>query len=190
MKELGCEQDDAQFSKGDSEGLVKRGFAIYRLGEQSVSSIRAGYKDLFTSFYSESYPDFEKQTSIRSEVAACTSDFYLTGSNWKSLAEQTTMVENITKNLQLDGLAVKAIIGQAQDYVEYALQHFERSGQKVNGVDLEDSFIRTSIRLNSGRNVHLKNLNEFPKAILAYDWDASYGHKDVYVVPLIIPISR
>ncbi len=189
MKEFGREQGSARFSEGDREELVKRGFVIYRIGEQSVGSIRAGNRHLFTSFYQESYPDFEKQTSIRSEVAAHVGDFYLTGSNWKSLAEQNLLVENLSSDLQLDGLAVRAIIGEVSDYIEYATGYFEQSGQKLNGNESEDCYIRTLSCLENGKYVHLKNLDGFPQAVLGYDWDVGYGHKDVYVAPLVVPIN-
>lgn len=131
-----------RFSQEQREALEKQGFVIYGLTGQSIKTLRDnGHK--FWSDWHKSLPDFEALGSMHSEVAINPSKPFLPKSNNKTLAQQEDMVGKFSEELGKKVKGVKAIIGQAPDYVELVFAHLDSTKEYLFGAKDNYDYART-----------------------------------------------
>jgi len=175
-----------RFSAEQKEALEKQGFAIYGLTGQSMKSLRDnGHK--FWSTWHKDYPDFEALGSMRSEVAINPSKLFLPKSNNKTLAQQEDMVEKFSQELGKKVPGVKAIIGQAPDYVELAFTHLDSTKEYLFGAKDNYDYARTKTPTSSSR---VASVGHFLAAdgLPVDDWRRGSGDDRVHAAPLVVPV--
>ena len=97
------------------------------------------------------------------------------------------MVEEFSKELGRKIKGVKAIIGEAPDYVELAFLHFEATGEHLFGSKCKYGFARTKTPVGGatvagvGGSLHGLDVD---------GWDRGDSIGDVWAVPLVVPASK
>lgn len=168
--------------------LRKAGFIILNLTGRSIRELRElGY--LIDTTLGEQYPGFEDLRSISSEVAIYPEDLFLKESSKKSLSEQMDLVENYSKSLQynIEWSGMRAIMGQAVDYIELAFSYSQKKRKKLFGKRNNFDFTRTATRLNSGdESFAVVGRNE-DNGLIVYGLDPNEVRYDLHVAPLLVP---
>ncbi len=174
-----------KFSPEAREALEKAGYVVYELTGQSIGSLReAGRR--FWSTWHQDRPEFEALNSIGSEVAINPSQLFLPDSNRKTLKEQEAMIAQFSKKLAKQVSGVKAIMGEAPDYVESYFAHLDATGQHLFGKEYDYGYARTKTP-TSGSDVAYVG-SAFPVFGLdVHRWHRDRGHDDVFAAPLVVP---
>lgn len=175
-----------RFSAEQKEALEKQGFVIYGLTGQSIKTLRdSGRK--FWSTWHKNYPDFEALGSMHSEVAINPNKLFLPESNHKTLAQQEKMVEKFSQKLRKKIPGVKAIVGQAPDYVGLAFAHLDSTKEYLFGAKDEFDYART--KTPTGGSV-VAGVGSFDAAdgLGVNDWGAGFGDGFVHAAPLVVPV--
>ncbi|MDO8620920.1 MAG: hypothetical protein Q7R31_01430 [Candidatus Levybacteria bacterium] len=175
-----------RFSQEQREALEKQGFVSYGLTGQSIKALRdSGHK--FWSDWHKSLPDFEALGSMHSEVAINPSKLFLPKSNNKTLAQQEEMVSKFSEELGKKVKGVKAIIGQAPDYVELAFAHLDATKEYLFGAKDNYDYARTKTPTGGS---YVASVGRFIAAdgLGVGSWDAGYGYGGVHAAPLVVPV--
>lgn len=173
-----------RFSVEQREALEKQGFVIYGLTEQSIKTLRnSGYK--FWSTWHKDLPDFEALGSMQSEVAINPNELFLPKSNNKTLRQQEEMVEKFSQELGEKIKGVKAIIGQAPDYVEFAFQHSDATGVYFFGGKYDYNYARTRTPTVGSRVARVGDFDD--GGLVVSSWNAGDGSRYTHVAPLVVP---
>lgn len=182
------------FSKETKEALGKEGYVIHSLTGQSIKSLRdAGRK--FWSTWHNKYPDFEALGSIPSEVAVNPSNLFLPKSNNKTLAQQEEMVEKFSEEIGKKVQGVKAIIGEAPDYVELAFAHLDATKDYLFGAKYNYNYARTKTPTNGSFVAYVGGLHAGrgfffqPVGLGVGYWSVDGGLGVIYAAPLVVPAS-
>jgi len=174
-----------EFSPETKEALEKEGYLIYSLTGKSIKDLKKeGMK--FWSTWHEKYPDFETKPSIYSEVAFNPKHLFLPNSNNKTLAQQEKFVECFSQKLGQKIKGVKAIIGEAPDYVELTFNHLKRTSERLFGKNYNYDYSRAKTP-TVGSNVAVVG---YFSAALGLDvdyWFHGESHGDVWIAPLVVP---
>lgn len=174
-----------KFSPETKEALEKEGYLIYSLTGKSIKDLKKeGMK--FLSRWHEKYPDFETKPSIHSEVAFNPKQLFLPNSNNKTLAEQEELVEHFSQKLSRKMKGVKAIIGEAPDYVELIFNHLKQTGEPLFGLDYKYGFTRTE---TPAVGATVADVGNFVAAFGLYidSMDPNKSDDLVWVAPFVIP---
>ncbi|MBI2029116.1 hypothetical protein HYT02_01750 [Candidatus Gottesmanbacteria bacterium] len=151
------------------EELVNLGYPI-----NSGRSIRAG--EPFTP-----YSELEHSRSRTSQVAACPKHI-LKGSDNKSLVEQIEMLSEVNSILKSHNIiGAKAVIGNAADYAELALQYYLETNQNL----VDGRIIRTSTTTDEGDKIAHLSMGRDGAIYLGMSLDRRYPL--YYISPLIVP---
>lgn len=175
-----------RFSAEQREALEKQGFVIYGLTGQSIKTLRdSGRK--FWSTWHNSLLDFETLGSMQSEVAINPNKPFLPKSNNKTLTQQEEMVEKFSRELGKKVGGVKAIIGQAPDYVEIAFAHLDATKDYLFGAKDNYDFARTKTPAGSS---DVANVGDFlaDSGLYVSHWNADDGGGSVHAAPLVVPV--
>ena len=175
-----------RFTDEQREALIKEGYIIYGLTGQSIKTLRdAGRR--FWSTWHKGLPDFEALTSMQSEVAINPRKLFLPRSNNKTLPQQEEMVSKFSEKLGKKVQGVKAIIGQAPDYVELSFVHFDANKYYyLFGAKYNYDWARTKTP-TSGSSV--AGVGGFNASGLGIDaWDRDDHIRCLRAVPLVMPV--
>ncbi len=174
-----------RFSQEQKEALEKQGFVIYGLTGQSIKTLRdSGHK--FWSDWHKSLPDFEALGSMHSEVAINPNKLFLPKSNNKTLAQQEEMVEKFSQELGKKVQRVKAIIGQAPDYVELAFQQLDATKDYLFGAKYNYDYARTKTPTSCS---DVADVGGFcaDRGLHVSHWEHAFGYGLVHAAPLVVP---
>lgn len=139
IKRLTDEQKEALKRLGLSEVIPFSG--------RSIKVWREEGKPFWSTWHQEpQFAEFESMSSMLSEVAINPNQLFLPGSNRKTLKEQEEMVEKFSRDLAKKVPGVKAIIGEAPDYVELAFQHLDKTGEYLFGKKYNYDYTRTKTK--------------------------------------------
>lgn len=175
-----------RFSQEAREALENQGFVIYGLTGQSIKTLRdSGHK--FWSTRHKELPDFEALDSMHSEVAINPNKLFLPGSNNKTLAQQEKMVEEFLQELRKKVPGVKAIIGQALDYIELAFAYLDATNEYLFGAKDNYGYARTKTP-TSGSYVAYVGRFVVSGGLYVNDWGRDHGYDDVHAAPLVVPV--
>jgi hypothetical protein len=175
-----------RFSKEQKEALEKQGFVIYGLTGQSIKTLRdSGHK--FWSTWHKELPDFEALGSMHSEVAINPNKPFLPKSNNKTLAQQEDMIGKFSEELGKKVLGVKAIIGQAPDYVELAFAHLDSTKEYLFGAKNNYDYARTKTPTSSS---DVAGVGSFYAVggLAVCSWIRDRSFDIVHAAPLVVPV--
>ena len=174
-----------RFSAEQREALEKQGFVIYGLSGQSIKTLRdSGHK--FWSTWHNSLPDFEALGSMHSEVAINPNKPFLPESSNKILTQQEAMVEKFSQALEKKIPGVKAIIGQATDYAEFAFKHLDLTGNYLFGSKDNYNYARTKTPVGRS-SVAIVGSFLADGGLGVNGWGADDGGDSVCAAPLVVP---
>ena len=176
-----------RFSTEARKALEEQGYIIYGLEGQSIRklNLRAG-REFWSERCQEDYPVFEALTSMQSEVAINPEEPFLPGSNNRTLGQQEEMVGNFSKELEEKIPGVKAVIGQAPDYLELLFAHLDRTGDFSFGEEYRYGSARTKTRTSGSRVANIGGLGS-DNGLHVSDWPAGLGSDSIYAAPLVVP---
>ncbi len=128
---------------------------------------------------------------MQSEVAINPSKLYLTRSNGKDLSQQEAMVGKYSEKLGKTIKGVKAVIGEAPDYVELAFAHLDATrgnGQPdyLFGEKYGSNYARTKTK-TGGSSVACVGTFHPASGLNVFRWNAGDGYDVVHVAPLVVP---
>jgi len=174
-----------RFAPEAREALEKEGYVIYPLTGQSIKSLQESGRKFWSTWH-KNYPDFEALASIRSEVAINPNRLFLPESNRKTLVEQEAMVEEFSKELGRKIKGVKAIIGEAPDYIELAFSHLDATSEYLFGKKYNFDYARTKTATVGS---HVPNVGNFhpDDGMYVGHWDRDPGNDYVWAAPLVVP---
>ena len=175
------------FTQEQKVELESRGFEIYKLTGISMADMQDKIE-----FATNVGPDFVKNLkSSVGEVAVVHTPglFFLSNSSQKTLAEQQEIIDLFSARLSSDIPGVKAIIGEAADYIAIADQdsRIQDERSRLFGLRYAGS-IRTSTTRGRYRSEKLSLARGMKKELHVMFWgDDLNQFKDLFVAPLIIP---
>jgi hypothetical protein len=175
-----------RFFKEQKEALEKQGFVIYGLTGQSIKTLRDNGRKFWSTWHKD-YPNFEALGSMQSEVAINPSKLFLPKSNNKTLSQQEEMVEKFSQELGKKVEGVKAIIGQAPDYVELAFAHLDNTKEYLFGAKNNYDYARTKTP-TSGSDVADVGSFDADDGLGVDYWDRDNGDDSVRAAPLVVPV--
>ena len=174
-----------RFSAEQREALGKQGFVIYGLTGQSIKSLRdSGHK--FRSDWHKSLPDFEALGSMHSEVAINPNRPFLPKSYNKTFTEQEDMIDKFSEELEKRVKGVKAIIGQASDYVELTFAHLDSTKEYLFGTKDNYDYARTKTPTSGSFVARVGNF-DVDNGLYVSRWLADDGIDSVHAAPLVVP---
>jgi len=173
-----------KFSPETKEALEKLGYLIYSLTGKSIKNLKEEGME-FRRIWRRDYPDFEALTSIRSEVAINPDELFLPKSNYKTLKRQEEMVDEFSEELTKKIQGVKAVIGQAPDYLELAFQHLDKTKDYLFGEKYHYDSARTK---TPTRGSYIASIGGSGYGWRGNSWSAGLGHFGVYAAPLVVPV--
>lgn len=175
-----------RFSQEAKEALEKRGFVIYGLTGQSIKTLRDAGRQFWSTWHKD-FPGFETLISMHSEVAIKPNKLFLPKSNNKTLPQQEKMVGKFSEELGKKVKGVKAIIGQAPDYVELAFAHLDSTKEYLFGAKYNYDYARTKTPTSSSRVAVVGHFRADDGLGVAY-WGAVHGGDFVHAAPLVVPV--
>lgn len=179
-----------RFSEEQRKALEKEGYVVYVLTGQSIKTLRDTLRDSGHKFWSdwhEDYPDFEALGSMQSEVAINPNKPFLPKSNKKTLSQQEEMVNKFSEELGEEVKGVKAIIGQAPDYVELVFQYLDKTKDYLFGAKDKYDYARTKTP-TSGSSVALVGNFSAVDGLRVDSWDSGNSSDVVHAAPLVVPV--
>ena len=166
-----------RFSSEQTEELKKRGFIIFELTGQSITSIKAS-RNFFSSYWHNG-KDIEHVTSKNSEVAINPERLYLPYSGNLTLPDQLLLTDRYSKNVSQEIPGVVAVIGSMADYLELECLYRDNTLYAAR-----DDRISTTTLTEAGRNVFVGE--SFDGGLVA-SYRFGLAYTDIKVVPLIVP---
>jgi len=177
-------REEGTFTSEQTRLLEEEGYQIYTLTGESIATLKAkGFK--FWSTWHEQNPQFETLQSRVGQVAIKTDpdEFFIPDSNNKTLDKQLEMVEEQNKALSQRISGVKAILGEAADYIELAFQNNELFGEKY-----DYNYTRTQTPTVGSHVATVGDFNPDNGLSVNY-WHRAHGHDFVWASPLVVPTS-
>jgi len=178
-----------RFTPEQRKALKKQGFVIYDLTGQSIRTLRDSGRQFWTTWHKD-FPDFEALGSMQSEVAINPNRLFLPESNNKTLAQQQEMVSKFSKELGKKVRGIKAIIGQAPDYVELAFRHLDETGDYLFGAKYSYDATATKTPKSGSRVVYVVGKFDADNGLIVSYWNILAGHGHIRVAPLVVPASN
>ncbi|MCL4353043.1 hypothetical protein M1615_01060 [Patescibacteria group bacterium] len=117
-----------RFSESAREYLLSEGYLIYELTGQSIEDLRKKESLEINQHLDLSVANFEKLSSMRSEVAINPNNFLMQVSNNKTLPEQEIMIKAFSEKLKTEVRDVEAVMGQVPDYAELWFKYKRETG--------------------------------------------------------------
>lgn len=181
-----------RFTSEAREALEKQGYIVYSLTEKSIKTIIELGRPIRSSWHKD-YPDFEAHGSMRSEVAINPKALFLPESYDKTLPQQEAMVAEFSQVLEKKVPSVKALIGDAADYVELVFLHLDatrRSQSKAVYLFGERNYYNETITKTPVGDSSVARVGSFTtnEGLRIGYLDTGDGHPLVSAAPLIIPV--
>ena len=173
-----------RFLPEQREVLEKGGYTVYELTGKSISDLREAGDDFWTT-WPQKYPEFELQRSMRSEVAVNPNQLFLLGSNNKTFAEQESMVAKFSRDISVKIPGVKAIIGEAPDYVE--LVFLSLPEHHLFGPDDDGDCRYTKTQTRVGSDLAYVGGFYFSNGLSIGCSSSGHCRDNLFIVPLIVP---
>ena len=177
-----------RFSDEAREALIKDGYVIINL---TGKSIRRSHRERGFKFWSNWHKyikvgSFETKGSMTSEVAIKPDAPFIPGSNNKTLKEQKDMIAEFSRDLGKKIKGVKAIMGEAPDYVELAFTHLDAIGGRLHGEEYGYNFARTK---TPAVGFHVAVVGYFNNilGIGVTTWHRNEGQSRIYAAPIVVP---
>ena len=165
--------------------LEKEGFLIYPFSGQSIKSLREAGEKFLTTWH-KNYPDFEALTSRLSQVAINPQNLFLPDSNKKTLLRQEEMVVAFSQEISRKIKGVRAIIGEAPDYIELVFIHLKETGEYLFGKKYNYGYARTKTLINDSEVVNVGRFShKFGLQIIRLR--PNHRFKFVWAVPILVP---
>jgi len=165
--------------------LRKEGFLIYPLTGQSMKSSREAGEKFLTTWH-KAYPDFEALTSRLNQLAINPQNLFLPDSNKKTLSKQEEMVAVFSQEISRRIKGVRAIIGEAPDYIELAFAHLKETGEYLFGKKYNYDYARTKTLINDSEAVNVGRFShKFGLQIIRLR--PNHRFKFVWAVPILVP---
>ena len=176
-----------RFSTEARRALEEQGYVIYGLKGQSIRdlNLRAGRK--FWLRRCRDYSLLEASASMKSEVAINLEEPFLPGSNNEALEQQEEIVARFSKELGEKIPGVKAVIGQAPDYLGLVFAHLDRTGDFSFGEEYRYGSARTKTPTSGSRVATVGGFGPDGGFLHVSDWPANLGSGSVYAAPLVVP---
>lgn len=176
-----------RFSDEQKEALRKEGYLIYGLTGQSIKTLRDAGRKFWSTWHEDSqFANLEALGSMQSEVAINPSKLFLPKSDNKTLAQQEDMVDKFSQELGKKVQGVKAIIGQASDYVELAFQHLDATQDYLFGKKYNYDWARTKTSISSSSVANVGSFHAAHGLEVNY-WYHGFGHDHMRAAPLVVP---
>ncbi len=182
-----------RFSDEARVALAKQKFVVYELTGESIKSLRYSGRTFWSDWH-QIYPDFEALTSRVSEVAINPNPkkFYIPDSNRKTLDEQLALVSKFSEGLskgrnRIPG--VKAILGEAPDYIELAFTCLGKTGERLFGEKYQREGLWTYTRTvtSVGGLVAFVGNFDADDGLRVDRWRPSGVGDGLWAVPLVVP---
>ncbi len=175
-----------RFSNEQREALDRQGFVIYGLTGQSIQTLKVSGRRFFSTG-DKNLPGFEAQGSMHSEVAINPNQPFLPKSDNKTLVKQEEMVEEFSQELGKKIQGVRAVIGQAPDYIELAFAHFDETKQYLFGAKDNYGYATTETPTS---NSDVASVGEFRAfyGLCVDHLSRSRGNGKVFAAPLVVPV--
>lgn len=180
-----------RFSPDLREALEKKGFRVYTLTGQSISSEKAQGRKFWSTWHRD-YPKFEALTSIHSEVAIDPDPdkFFIPKSNNKTLDHQLEMVADHSQKLQKTLTSeVSAVMGEAPDYVDLTFSHLDTLKDikdRLFGEKYGYNFTRTKTPTVESLVADVGDFHADRGLHVSY-WYRGDGPGFVFAAPLVVP---
>ena len=178
----------SRFTPEAKEGLERKGFLVYTLMGKSIASLReAGLK--FWNLWDTSEL-LDQVPSIRSEVAMDPVNFYLPGSNFKSLDNQKAQIAEYASEISKQVPGVTAIMGSVPDYAELAILHLAATGfrpELYTGPYNGTTTHRDIFNIVISRGIYHDSVG------LCFQHEpilSAFGESFVWAAPLIVPSRK
>lgn len=180
------QEEVLRFSQEARQGLEKEGYLIYKLGGQSIRSLKEQGKR-FDSTWHRDFPHFEALTSRVSEVAINPNQLFLPNSNRKTFKQQEEIVKGLFEELSRRIPSVEAIIGEVPDYLELAFNHLRETSGRLFGEEYKYGYTRTKTPTEASLMAGVGNFD----ARLGLDikrWGRDNGAaNDLWITALVVP---
>lgn len=181
--------DILQFSDQSKEALIKLGYRIYPFTGQSIKSLREAGKPFWVTWHQD-YHDLENFPARLSEVAINPDPkkFFLSESNNRTLEQQIKLMEEFSKKLTTRIPGVKAVLGEAPDYIELVFAHLDKSGVRLFGEKYDHNYTRTVTRVGSfSVDVGRFRVDD---DLRVDNWFFDRGYNSLWAAPLVVPIDN
>jgi len=184
------------FSPEAREALEKKGYLVYPLQGKSMRLMwkQIGLPEsVLTEMERESLgPLFWITTTQVMEVAINPNQLFIPNSNNKSFKGHQKMVALFSEEIADDIKGVKAIIGEATNYVELALLHREATGKSL--FELNDKFVYVVTNTpyyNDRPNDYLVEVGgEGERGVIVSPYYlGTQGKMDTWLMPLVVPLK-
>ncbi len=177
------------FSDEQRDVLDENGYIIYDLSGESVNTQKQTRNATYLT-----REDIGPVTSMCSQVAINPKELFLPDSNNKTLRQQELLVEKFSQGLEkkLRGISVKAIIGEAPDYVELDSKHYDATyyGDGLHLFERDEyisRFARTKTPTGNSSVAQVGWVKSYRSGIEVKHLHAMVGDPYVYAAPLIVP---
>ena len=172
--------------------LKRKGYVIYLLEGKSLEELRNESREpLLTNDQLErediTSKLFWSEVTHPTQVAINPSQVFLPESEDKSFRYHQDMVTTFSEEISKDIKGVKAIIGEASNYVELALLHRVATGERLFK-QCDDFFYTATKTLWDDSGKFLVEIGEYSEGLFCNRYTLSLqGNHDTYILPLIVP---
>lgn len=190
------------FSPEAREALEKKGYLIYLLQGKSMEELRREKGEPVLEktqldewvngewVYHDTPGPFWTETTPATEAAINPNKVFLPGSDDKSFKYHQEIVETFSEEISKDIKGVKAIIGEASNYVELALLHRDSTRKRL--FKLGNKFVYTATRtlytVDGEDLVEVGEVSEDEKGVHCYKYNIElHGKYDTWIMPLVVP---
>ena len=176
-----------RFSDTTRKALEKEGYIIYELNGRTIRSFNEAGRPFYSTWYKD-YPVLANLPSRKGEAAINPEKLVIPKSNNTTLKEHEKMVGEFGLKLARKIPGVKAIIGQAPDYVGLVFLHFDKTGKRLFGEKYDYGFARTKTLVGSG-NAVVGNFSVELGLEVFRCRDPEDRRAGIWLAPLVVPTS-
>ena len=176
-----------RFSAETRKVLEKEAYLVYELTGQSIRSFKEVGRPFYPADWHKDYPDFEKLSSSKTEVAINPQKLVLPKSNNKTLKEQEEMVREFGLKLARKISGVEATTGETPDYVELVFLHFDKTGERLFGEKYNFGFTRTKTLVGSS-SASVGNFSAQLGLEVFHCRSDEDRRAGVWLAPLVVPV--
>lgn len=166
-----------KFSPEARKALEMRGFVIYTLRGKSLRQLREEGNRFWTNWHQSC--EFDGRSSEACEVAIKPGELFLKGSGKKTSLEQENIISDYSEKLSAEIKGVQAIIGEADQYAEFAFVYVGVTHKKL----FERRNIRTKTKV--GSRLILVDFGEYGLGVSRCDPEDRNVNFPVF--PLVVP---
>lgn len=173
------------FASEAREYLINEGYLIYNLQGESISSLRRRGRPFWGT--SSEFTEAEDICSIDGEIAINTKSPFLPRSNRLDLVKQQEAILEYSRNIEKKIKSLRAVMGSASDYAEFAFRHFDASGERLFGITHDFPHVRTRTPISQTKNLTVGIFDSI-NGLLVSAWDKFDDSQNrLWAVPIVIP---